>query len=491
MPNKQIFFDPHRKRWKRLRRILDVTAVLVTLVMAAFIFNVLRNQHLPELLLPTPKHNYKALNDRTPLLRGAKARPARRKTTRKPSDIPFNTGEGLRAAYYVQDDAASYSSFKEHVHQLDLLFPQWLHVDAPRQPCWPSITTAIASIRWSMAPPSTTPTTATESNTSSKRPKKILKSFPTSTTTTPTPRAWDPATAPFSPTPASAPSCAGRFFAFSRHIPVYRGLSLDLESLPENSTPAYMSFIQELYADLHTRNLRLYVNTPVSTPTPTLARIAANSDGMILMNYDQHQTTSDPGPIASQDWFVGNLRRALKVVPKEKLICAIGNYGYDWTSRFPIPKDRRHPKPKVVNTEDLHVSDAWQRASDADADLNLDYDSLNPHFDYIDEDLNQRHVVWFLDGVTVLNEMRAARQLGLQTFALWRLGEEDGSLWSIWDKPSNPDSLQALSSVQPGHDVDTEGEGDILSITGLPQPGKRTCTSRYRRDRPPQEAHHR
>ena len=67
---------------------------------------------------------------------------------------------------------------------------------------------------------------------------------------------------------------------------------------------------------------------------------------------------------------------------------------------------------------DLPVSDAWQRASDADADLNLDYDSLNPHFDYIDEDNNQRHVVWFLDAVTLLNEMRAARQLGLQTFAL-------------------------------------------------------------------------
>ena len=75
------------------------------------------------MLLPTPKHNYKALPDRQPLLRGAKdQRPARRKTDRKPSEIPFNTGEGLRAAYYVQDDAASYSSFKEHVHQIDLLF---------------------------------------------------------------------------------------------------------------------------------------------------------------------------------------------------------------------------------------------------------------------------------------------------------------------------------------------------------------------------------
>src|ERR1035438_5849324 len=132
MPDKQIFFDPQRKRWKRLRRILDIIAIVSTLVLAGFIFNVLRNQHLPELLLPVPKHNYKALSDRTPLLRGAKARPARRKTGRKPSDIPFNTGEGLRAAYYVEDDPASYSSFKEHVHQIDLLFPQWLHIDAPQ-----------------------------------------------------------------------------------------------------------------------------------------------------------------------------------------------------------------------------------------------------------------------------------------------------------------------------------------------------------------------
>ena len=67
MPDKQIFFDPQRKRWKRLRRILDITAVVSTLVLAGFIFNVLRYQQLPELLLPAPKHNYKALNARPPV----------------------------------------------------------------------------------------------------------------------------------------------------------------------------------------------------------------------------------------------------------------------------------------------------------------------------------------------------------------------------------------------------------------------------------------
>src|ERR1700761_9665633 len=130
MPDKQIFFDPQRTRWKRLRRILDITAVVSTLVLAGFIFNVLRVQRLPELLLPNQKHTYRGLQNRTQLNHNARPqRPARRKTDRRPSEIPFNTDEGLRAAYYIPYDAASYSSFKEHVHQIDLLFPQWLHVD--------------------------------------------------------------------------------------------------------------------------------------------------------------------------------------------------------------------------------------------------------------------------------------------------------------------------------------------------------------------------
>jgi cellulose synthase/poly-beta-1,6-N-acetylglucosamine synthase-like glycosyltransferase/peptidoglycan/xylan/chitin deacetylase (PgdA/CDA1 family)/spore germination protein YaaH len=472
MPNKQIFFDPHRKRWKRLRRILDVTAVLFTLVMAAFIFNVLRNQHLPELLLPTLKHNYKALPDRNLLLR-AKARPARRKTARKPSEIPFNSGEGLRAAYYVMDDPASYSSLKEHVHQIDLLFPQWLEISAPDG----TLKALTEDNRDYAVVDGATVHDPDEMN----KVKGVIQEARVDTEIFPHLTSFNARMGTFDSTIGVVLTDVNKRTALRQQIirffsayPVYRGLSLDIENVPDNAYQDYLGFIQELYSDLHQRNLRLYVSTSSATDDNDLKLIAANSDGMVLMNYDQHQISSAPGPIASQEWFVNNLRRALKVVPKEKLICAIGSYGYDWTLSIPDPKKHRHAKPRVLGTVDLSVSEAWQRASDSDADLDLDYDSLNPHFEYIDEDLNQRHVVWFLDGVTVLDELRAARLLGLQTFALWRLGEEDDSLWSIWDKPSNPDSLTALATVQPGHDVDTEGEGDILRITGLPKPGKRT-----------------
>jgi cellulose synthase/poly-beta-1,6-N-acetylglucosamine synthase-like glycosyltransferase/peptidoglycan/xylan/chitin deacetylase (PgdA/CDA1 family)/spore germination protein YaaH len=482
MPDRQIFFDPQRKRWRRLRRILDATALLSTLILAGFIFNVMRNQKLPELLLTAPKHNYKALSDRPALLHGQKnLRPARRKTARKPSDIPFNTGEGLRAAYYVQDDAGSYSSFKEHVHQIDMLFPEWLHSDAPDG-------TLLAMTGDNREYPVVDGATVHDPDELNKI-KRVIQAareetevFPHLNNFNPRKQAFDPEFGAVLKDQYKRAALRQQIIRFLTAFKgpkgewVYPGLSLDIENLPDDANLAYLNFIQELYADMHARNLRLYVNTAVATEDIDLKQIAANSDGILLMNYDEHEVESQPGPVASQDWFVGNLRRILKVVPKEKLICALGNYGYDWTLSIPDPKDKKHRKPQIIDTDVLQVSDAWQRAADADADLDLDYTSLNPHYEYIDEDLNQRHVVWFLDGVTLLNELRAARGLGLQTFALWRLGSEDSSVWNVWDKPSSPDSLQALGTMQPGHDVDTEGDGDILRVTGLPQPGKRTVS---------------
>jgi cellulose synthase/poly-beta-1,6-N-acetylglucosamine synthase-like glycosyltransferase/peptidoglycan/xylan/chitin deacetylase (PgdA/CDA1 family)/spore germination protein YaaH len=474
MPDRQIFFDPERKRWKRLRRIIDVGAVITTLVIIVFVFNVVRNQALPELLLPTPKHNYRPVPDRQPLLRVRNPRPSRRKTGRKPSDIPFNSGEGLRAAYYVQDDAASYSSLKEHVHQIDLLFPQWLHIDAPNGTL---MMMSGDNLREYPVIEGSTVHDPDDLN----RVKRVIQAartdteiFPHVNNFNPHTQTWDANVGDVLMDAGKSASLRAQLLKFLSTYPAYRGLSLDIESLSDDADPAYLAFIQALYAQMHPRNLELYVNVAAATSDSDLKQIAANSDGIVLMNYDQHEANSDPGPIAAQSWFVDNLTRVMKDVPLSKLICAVGSYGYDWTLTIPNPKDGKHKKPEVLNTEDLSVSDVWQEASDADADLDLDYDTLNPHFEYIDEDNNQRHVVWFLDGVTLLNELRTARWMGVQTFALWRLGEEDNSLWNVWDTPRSADALQALGEVTPGHDVDTEGEGDIMRVTGLPQPGKRT-----------------
>ena len=246
MPDKQIFFDPQRKRWKRLRRILDTAAVISTLVVAGFIFNSLRGQRLPELLLPIPKHNYKAVTDRTPLLRGAKGvPPSRRKTTRRPSEIPLNTGEGLRAAYYVPDDATSYSSFKEHVHQIDMLFPQWLHINAPQ-----GTLMAMSSDNTIREYPVVDGVTVRDPDDLNKikhviqETKEDTEVFPHLNNFNPHSQSWDPAIGAVLADPNKNTALRQQIIRFFAALPAYHGLSLDFENLDDSSYPAYVTFIQ-------------------------------------------------------------------------------------------------------------------------------------------------------------------------------------------------------------------------------------------------------
>jgi len=77
------------------------------------------------------------------------------------------------------------------------------------------------------------------------------------------------------------------------------------------------------------------------------------------MNYDQHWPTSGPGPIASQEWFIDNLHELLKVIPPQKMIVGIANYGYDW----PEPNKQSHPTAKDMSVQEalLHAYESERR----------------------------------------------------------------------------------------------------------------------------------
>ncbi|MGA8287292.1 MAG: polysaccharide deacetylase family protein, partial [Acidobacteriaceae bacterium] len=469
---KPIFYDPGRKRWKRLRRILDTIAVLSTVVVVAFGINVLRRERLPELLLPTPKRNYRPLYEPS---YGPKTRSGQRALERqrhlRPSDIPLNSGQGLRAAYYVDYDAASLVSLKQHVHDIDLLFTDWLHVVTPdgRLTAYTLDNHAFAAVGSS----------GVHNIDPDHKVEQAIANAHEDTEVFPMVNNFDQLKGDFQSAIVEKflmnRAAQARFEKQVMELlaanPRYHGIALDLEAIPEDAQPGYRKLVADLYAKMHPMHLRLYINVPVDDNTWDFKYYAAHTDGVIVMDYDQHEPSSDPGPVAGQEWFVRNLKAALKAIPRTKLICSIGEYGYDWT----LPMAGKHKgAAKVLDVNDLEVPDAWQEASDSDAPPVMDPDSLNMHFAYEDEDAHTRHEVWYLDAVTALNEMRAARELGIQTFALWALGSEDPTLWKIWNKPMDPNAAQLLSTIYPGANVNTEGDGDILKVIGRPQDGKRT-----------------
>ncbi len=479
--DKPVFYDPQRKRWKRLRRIFDVLAAIGLFLGVVFIVGLLKMKPLPSLVLAPITRNYRALaTPPKPIAKPSKTpKNAHRKTTLAPSDITLNAGEGLRAAFYVDWDAASYSSLKEHIKQIDLLFPEWLHVVSTDG-------TITAYTLDDNKPYPILDKSGVHGVDQENKVARVIALNHVDTEVFPQVNNYDPIKQTFYPGIADffANDQARAHFlqqvdAFLAANSAYRGISLDFEAFPETAQPGYQALVAALYSDLHAKNLRLYINTPVDDPDANLPFLAQNSDGLVLMNFDENQSAGDPGPVASQDWFTDNLTRIVKIVPKDKIICAVGSYGYDWTTAPPIEPTKANPKPpapKVLSAGMISTQEAWQTASDSTAKVELDPDSLNAHFAYDDEDAHVQHQVWFLDAVTVLNQMRAVRSLGLQTFALWRLGSEDNSLWKIWDRPTATDPFKTLNTIEPGYDIDQEGVGDILRVIKKPQNGQRTFT---------------
>ena len=462
---KPVFYDPRRARWKRVLLFSNVVGVVVTLVVIFFIYSAMRGVRLPELLLQAQKRPYHALKEKEREKEKERRRLAGRRGHRKskiaPSQVTLNSEEGIRAAFYVDWDAASFSSLREYARQIDLLFPEWLHVltqDGHLQGV------------------------ANETN----RPFDVIQGQavrPVDDKVMPFLRAEDtgmevfPMVNNFNGTDwinigpflndADARARFRQQIALFLATDKYRGLMVDFETFPKNSQPGYVALLGELASDLHAKGMKLYVSVQASNEDYDYAAIAARVDGVVLMNYDEHYPGGTPGPVASQDWFVKNLQQAIKAIPKEKLISAIGNYGYDW-----VHKPAKGKLPPDVKDTNVSVQDAWLAARDSEEDVDFDGDALNPHISYLDED-NREHDIWFLDAVTALNQMRAAQSLGIKTFALWRRGAEDRSLWRVWDMPGDSAAPDKLKDVPPGQDVDMEGEGEILRIEDRPADGTR------------------
>src|SRR6201995_220067 len=131
--SKPVFYDPQRKRWKRLRRIFDSVALLATVLGILFIVGLLRMKPMRSLDLRSATKRYRALYQPKPELKSKEKlnHSAHRHSDLKPSDVVLNQNEGLRAAFYTDADPSSFASFKRHVKQIDLLFPEWLHVVTP------------------------------------------------------------------------------------------------------------------------------------------------------------------------------------------------------------------------------------------------------------------------------------------------------------------------------------------------------------------------
>ena len=460
-----IFYDAERVRWKRTRRVLEITGVLLTLLLAYFFVTIAVSVDLPAGLLPDTKPGFHPLK----LKKNSKVAPVREGRKRRVANIgkvPVSY-DPVRAAFFVSWDPNSLASLKKHYKDIDLLMPEQLHAVSAdgvvtvvdyergqqRVKCSPA--QALAILRddklhqWmkSLNPPVELPMMGLVNN-------------------------YDGTTwritemAEMLANPSARQSLVHDLvdFAVQAHE---AGIVLDFEEIPDKSQDNFQDFAEALGAALHAASLKFMIALPARDDAYDYKFFGKQADAIVLMNYDEHWLTSGPGPIASQDWYVENIRQVMEAVPAQKIIVTVGNYAYDWSE---APKKANEP------AQSLTIQDALLHASESETQVEFDPVSLNPHYSYYDEH-DHVHQVWMLDAVTAYNELRANDRMGVQGTALWRLGSSDASMWSIWDAPRPDDAVrQKIKDVPPGPDLIFEGDGDVWHFIDTPKHGARSFT---------------
>jgi cellulose synthase/poly-beta-1,6-N-acetylglucosamine synthase-like glycosyltransferase/peptidoglycan/xylan/chitin deacetylase (PgdA/CDA1 family) len=460
---KPIFYDAERVRWRHTRRILEISGALLTLLLVYFFITVAGSVELPSALLPDTRPSYHSAKKKN--LKPVSLREGRHTRVAHIGQVPA-TYDPLRAAFFVSWDSNSLASLKKHYKDLDLLMPEQLHAVTPDgaltvvdyelyQTVRASPAEALYRLKqdklhqWmrSLNPPVDLPMMGVLNNYDGVvwRVKELEEMLAN---------------------PAARHHLIADVveYAVEAH---QAGIVVDFEEVPLKSQPHFREFIGELAPALHSVGLKLMIALPARDDEYDYAFFGRETDAIILMNYDQHWLTSEPGPIAAQDWFMENLRQVRQVVPAQKIVVGIANYAYDWTES---------PKKLGRHAEEFSVQEALLHADESGTDVEFDAASLNPHYSYEDEQ-NLTHQVWMLDGVTAYNELRAGERLGVQGTALWRLGSADTSIWPVWDVTHPDNSIRdKLRDIPPGPDLILEGAGDIWWIIDVPKPGRRSFT---------------
>ena len=239
----------------------------------------------------------------------------------------------------------------------------------------------------------------------------------------------------------------------------FQGLTVDFEEVPPKSQKDLRSFLTEMSQAFRAHALAMVLAVPMDDDDWPYEAYGNIADYLVLMAYDQHWDGGAPGSIAGQDWYEKTLGKRMKTLDPERTIVAIGGYGYDWI--------------KGHDTQELTFEEAVLSARDSEADIQFDPVTANPHFSFVEDDGNL-HNVWFLDGVTAFNEIAAGNDYHLAGYALWRLGSEDPSIWSVMGQPYGAPPPSGLRVIGTSEDIDFEGKGEILHVEEGPKTGERT-----------------
>lgn len=202
-----------------------------------------------------------------------------------------------------------------------------------------------------------------------------------------------------------------------------QGINLDFEGLDPNDRYVYDLFIIELAAKIKPKGYMLTIDVPgkaYDSLTNGWAgafdyqEIGRYCDLVMLMTYDEHWSTSKPGPVASVQMDDTVLAYATATMPAEKVLMGVPFYSYDWPA-----------KGRASSYLYTHTS---RTLAETKAKLMWDREAKVPWFTYTDSD-RAKHTTYFENGRSIAAKLDIARKWNVRGICIWSIGHDDPAMW--------------------------------------------------------------
>ncbi|MEO6259859.1 MAG: glycosyltransferase [Thermoanaerobaculia bacterium] len=481
MTDRAVFFDPSRRRWWWIKRIVTVLGLASVATISVWLISLFTAPLLPGILgLTTPitrslrrslhlsRHQtelqqFKLKKDRDRLfLEIAKDRQQKHARAALP---PVSGASGIVAAFYAPWQETGLHSLRANASRMTHILPAWVHLSEDAR-----------SLDFHDWDPVLTPHNNDVLEVAHTNNLNIVPVFSNAQVSSSGSGEFDPKRVHlFLSNPALQKTIIlelRKWILTNR----FQGINIDFENLEEADYALMIPFLQRIKAAFAPN---LLVSIDLEADKPLNWKLASSiCDFVVIMAYDEHsQNDATPGPIASINWYRGVVQRALRSqIPREKLVVGLANYAYDWT----VGQDGAEPltyQGALLLAQKYRIDAREPGALPEKAEDVIDFDSnfLNPTFWYVDDE-GKDHEVWMLDAVTAANQWLVASNYGVRGVAIWVLGSSDPSIWTFIhrDRLNEPPNMGVLRDVNFPYEVEFVGEGEVAHVEALPTKGSRS-----------------
>lgn len=235
------------------------------------------------------------------------------------------------------------------------------------------------------------------------------------------------------------------------------GVNIDFEGVPVSAKANFVTFMTELKTYLLARmsNPHITVCTPAVDWTGAFDfdQLAAQTDFLMVMAYDYHWKSGDPGPVAplygggiwpdiSIEYTLDDYEAYMSPYTLNKVILGLPLYGYNWLS-----VDNSVPGEATANatSETLHNAILKQESGNYGV-RHFDATTQTPYLLY---QIGGWRQLWYTDSPAMGQRFAYAQNRATGGVGFWALGYE-GTYDEIWDE---------LAEYY-GDDDDTIGDDD-------------------------------